>query len=86
MTAGKLAVVAGTGVTGFSGDGGPAGRGELDDPTGVAVDQAGDLLIADTGNCRVRLVAATNGVRFGVAVSRRTYLHGGRDGDLRVGG
>jgi len=68
MTAGKLAVVAGTGVTGFGGDGGPAGRGEIDDPTGVVVDQAGDLVIADTGNCRVRLVAATNGVRFGVAV------------------
>lgn len=70
MTVGKLAVVAGTGVSGLSGDGGPAVRAELADPTGVAVDWTGDLLIADTGNCSLRLVAATSGMRFGVAVVR----------------
>ena len=50
--------------------GGPPGQSQLDDPTGLAVDAAGDLLIADTANCRVRLVAASNGTRFGVPVVR----------------
>lgn len=68
MTTGKPAVVAGTGFAGDSGDGGRATRSKLDDPTGVAVDAAGDLLISDTGNCRLRLVAASSGTRFGVTV------------------
>jgi hypothetical protein len=67
---GTPTTVAGTGVAGFAGDGGPARRSQLDDPTGLAVDAAGDLLIADTGNCRVRLVAASDGTRFGVPVVR----------------
>jgi len=68
MTAGQLAVVAGTGISGYSGDGGSASRSQLDDPTGVAVDTAGDLVISDTGNCRLRMVAASSGTRYGVPV------------------
>lgn len=68
MTTGKLTVVAGTGVPGYNGDGRSATRSTLDDPTGVAVDAAGDVLISDTVNCRLRLVAATGGTRFGVTL------------------
>jgi hypothetical protein len=68
MAAGKLALVAGTGSSGYGGDGGPASRSRLDDPTGLAVDADGDLLISDTGNCRLRLVAASGGSRFGVTM------------------
>jgi hypothetical protein len=78
MTTGKLTVVAGTGVPGYSGDGGRATRSALDDPTGVAVDSAGDVLISDTANCRLRLVAATSGTRFGVTlVSGHIYTVAG---------
>jgi NHL repeat len=66
----KLVTVAGNGVSGFAGDGGSAKRSQLDDPTGLAVDAQGDLLIADTANCRLRLVAASTGSRFGVPVVR----------------
>ena len=57
--------VAGTGSAGFDGDGlvGPAGQ--LDEPTGVAVDGAGDVFIADTANCRVRVVPARGVTLFG---------------------
>ena len=65
----KLVTVAGTGTPGFSGDGRPAVTSQLDDPSGLAVDPAGDLLIADTANCRLRVVAATAGTRFGMPVT-----------------
>ena len=43
-----ITTVAGNGTAGYSGDGGQATAAELNDPTGVAVDAAGDLFIADT--------------------------------------
>src|SRR5437763_366737 len=49
-------IVAGSGIPGFSGDGGPAFYAELNSPSGVAVDNSGNLFIADTGNNRVRKV------------------------------
>jgi sugar lactone lactonase YvrE len=53
---GNIATVAGTGTAGFGGDEGPATSAALDTPRGVAVDDAGDIFIADTGNQRIRLV------------------------------
>jgi sugar lactone lactonase YvrE len=61
-TTGKFSVVAGTGIQGFSGDGGPATAAELDSPQGLALDPAGNLYIADTHNQRIRKVAASTGV------------------------
>ena len=53
---GKIATVAGTGVAGFKGDEGAATAAQLDHPAGVAVDGAGTLYIADSGNRRLRRV------------------------------
>src|SRR5437762_622934 len=53
-----ITTVAGNGTFGFSGDGGPATSAELDGPTGVAVDSAGNLFIADNFNLRIRRVDA----------------------------
>jgi NHL repeat len=53
-------VIAGTSAKGFGGDGGPAVAAEFDDLNGVVVDQQGDLLVTDSGNGRVRLIAATD--------------------------
>ena len=69
VTADRPVTVAGTGVPGFSGDGGRATSAELDDPSGVGIDPQGDLLIADTANCRVRIVAASAGTRYGVTLT-----------------
>ena len=57
MTAGDIYTVAGNGTAGYSGNGGPATKAELGSPHGVATDAAGNLLIADTGNNRIRVVA-----------------------------
>lgn len=53
---GYLSVLAGTGVSGAAGDRGPAEMARLKNPTGLAVDTAGNLYIADTGNNRIRMV------------------------------
>lgn len=54
---GTITTIAGNGTAGFSGDGGSAINAELSNPNGVAFDNAGDLYIADFGNCRVRKVS-----------------------------
>ena len=56
---------AGTGTAGYTGEGQPAGESMLDEPTGLAVDAAGDLFIADSANCRVRVVPSSGGVLGG---------------------
>ena len=53
-----IGTVAGNGSAGYSGDGGPAVKAQLTGPQGVAVDSAGNLYIADTGNNLVREVTA----------------------------
>jgi hypothetical protein len=55
--AGDISTVAGNGTAGSSGDGGPGTSAELNQPDGAAPDAAGGLLIADTGNNRIREVA-----------------------------
>ncbi len=69
MTAGDIYTVAGNGKGGFSGDGGQATSARLDGPTRVAVDDAGNLLIADSGNSRIRAVAARTGTFYGQAMT-----------------
>jgi len=53
---GVITTVAGNGTSGFSGDGGPATDAELYLPSGVAVDSAGNVYIADTDNDRIRIL------------------------------
>ena len=55
--AGITTVVAGTGEQGFGGDGGPTSA-LLDSPEGIALDAAGNLYFADSGNHRIREVTA----------------------------
>jgi trimeric autotransporter adhesin len=54
---GMISTVAGSGVKGFSGDGGPATAAQLYHPYGLATDAAGNLFIGDFGNNRVRRVS-----------------------------
>ena len=53
-----ITAIAGNGVAQFAGDGGPAFSCSLNYPFGVAVDQSGNLYIADTFNHRIRMVAS----------------------------
>jgi hypothetical protein len=67
---GAIATLAGTGKAGDGGDGAVATAGQLDEPTGVAVDRSGDVFIADTANCKVRVVAVAAGEILGQPVQR----------------
>jgi len=64
---GVITTIAGTGIQGYSGDGGAATSASLYYPSGVAVDVAGNLYIADEGNNCIRKLTATTGVITTVA-------------------
>jgi DNA-binding beta-propeller fold protein YncE len=59
---GIISTFAGTGMPGFSGDGGPAARAQLRQPHSIAVDPSGKLLICDIGNHRIRQVDFSTGM------------------------
>ena len=71
----------GVGVGGLSGDGGLATSAELFYPTGVALDSAGDLYIADSTNQRIRAVSALTGIITTVAGTGTGNGTGGYSGD-----
>jgi uncharacterized protein (TIGR03437 family) len=56
-SSGNAIRIAGNGRPGFSGDNGPAPSAQLNSPQGLAIDSAGDVYVADTGNQRVRLIS-----------------------------
>ncbi len=60
---GKIQTVAGMGVAGFAGDGGPAVGALLSHPYGLALDAQGNLYIADLGNARVRKISQDGTIR-----------------------
>jgi len=79
-TNGNISTIAGTGPTwpvggSYSGDGGPATNATLNGPYGVALDRAGNVYIADTGNNRIRKVDA-NGIIITVAGNGNLYYTG----------
>ncbi len=67
VSAGTLAVVAGNGTAGYSGDGGLATTAALNHPEGVYVDGSGNIFIADTDNQVIREVVASTGIITTVA-------------------
>ena len=82
LATGIITTVAGTlGTSGFSGDGGLATSATLYDPTGVAVDRAGNIYIADSDNEVVREVNAGTGVITTIAGTPQTSGYSG-DGGL----
>jgi uncharacterized repeat protein (TIGR01451 family) len=56
VAGGVITTIAGTGVSGFSGDGGPAAAAQLNLPLGIAAGSAGNIYVADFGNNAVRVL------------------------------
>ena len=57
-TTGQMTIFPGNGTAGYGGDGGAANSAELDGPVGIAQDSAGNFLVADQNNLRIRGITA----------------------------
>lgn len=87
MKTGVISTVAGTGVAGFGGDGGPGVKAQLRQPHSILFDRDGSLLICDLGNQRIRRLHPDTGVIetyevTGEALRGPRTLAAGPDGDL----
>src|SRR6266850_7566830 len=67
-----VTTIAGNGTFGYSGDNGPATSAQLFNPSGIAVDAAGNIYVADQQNNRIRKVTPAGIIS--------TFAGGGRDG------
>jgi len=76
VATGIISTFAGTGVAGFSGDGGPATSAEFNLPYGIAFDAAGNVFISDVNNERVRMVNITTGIITSIAGNGKTGFSG----------
>jgi uncharacterized protein (TIGR03437 family) len=73
---GKIAALAGTGSSGFGGDGGPATDARLSAPVGAVLDAAGNLYVSDRGNQRVRRIAAATNIITTIAGNGESGFNG----------
>ncbi|MGH9035838.1 MAG: hypothetical protein ACRD0O_08730 [Acidimicrobiia bacterium] len=80
---GQIITVAGNGTTGYEGDDGPAVAAQLNRPRGVALDPAGNLYVADSGNHVIRMVDPAGTITTVVGNGRRGF---GGDGGPAAGG
>jgi uncharacterized protein (TIGR03437 family) len=81
---GRIQTVAGNGVAGFAGDGGPSNTALLSHPYGIAIDAQGNLYVADLGNARVRKISTDGTIRT-VAGGGTITPGGNSDGGLSTG-
>jgi hypothetical protein len=84
-TSGIINTIAGTGFSGFAGDGFPATTAKLKSPTGVTMDAYGNLYIADWGNNRIRTLKVPTMVpEVGKAKARLLLYPNPSDGNFSV--
>ena len=72
-TNGLISTVAGTGVAGYSGDGGPAANAQLNMPYGILLDKDDNLLIADSDNNVIRKIGSDGIIRTIAGTGQRGY-------------
>lgn len=53
---GLISTIAGTGIKGYGGDGGPALKAQISTPSGIAIDGAGQIYFGDQANHRIRVL------------------------------
>jgi uncharacterized protein (TIGR03437 family) len=78
---GLIKTIAGNGIAGLAGDGGPAWAAQLNSPYGLALDYAGNLYIADLGNARIRRITPA-GVISTIAGGGTLPAGGRNDGSM----
>ncbi len=83
-TNGVISTFAGTGVAGYSGDGGPASQAQLNGPLGVCVAPSGDIYVNDQGNKRVRKISPSGTIT--TVAGNGSNVHGGDGGPATAAG
>ena len=78
---GIITTVAGNGIQGYSGDGGPATAATMNQPADVALDSAGNIYIVDSNNNVIRMVSGSTGIITTVAGIAGSFGYSG-DGGL----
>jgi sugar lactone lactonase YvrE len=81
---GSIATVAGTGDCGFAGDGGAAAMAQICNPTGIALDNAGNLFITNLGNNRIRRISPDGSITTVAATGTATSVVVDQAGNLYV--
>jgi trimeric autotransporter adhesin len=79
---GIITTIAGTGVAGFSGDGGSAKKAQLNAPWSLVLDNAGNLYIADAGNYRLRKVDPNGNISTILGTGSKDYTGDGGSANL----
>ena len=86
-TTGMISTIAGTGERGYAGDGGPAVKAQLDGPSGIAVDSAGTVYVAEKYKGRVRKIDVHGLITtYATVGGRLEVLATDGSGNLYVGG
>jgi hypothetical protein len=75
--AGLITTFAGTGSSGFAGDGGPATQAQLAGPTGLGIDPGGSVYVSDTRNNRIRIIKAAGTIATYAGTGVKGYLGDG---------
>ncbi len=78
---GTISRIAGTGLQGYGGDGGDALNAFLALPTGIAVDSAGNVFVADTQNNRIRRIGTDGKIATVLGTGRPNFSGDGGPGD-----
>lgn len=82
LSSGQITTVAGNGLPGYNGDNQSANAAQLNRPSGIVLDQKGNLFIADAANHRIRKVDLSNQIITSIA-GTGTSGYGGDGGDAR---
>lgn len=76
LSSGIIVTIAGNGQSGFSGDDSPAKEASLNEPSGIAVDQEGNIYIADLMNHKIRRIDRNTGIITTLAGSGHSSFDG----------
>lgn len=78
VTTGNIITIAGTGVPGYSGDGGLATCAQLNHPRSIAIDASGNIYISDAYNHCIRKLTPSKGPEINIKKANTTIINGGR--------
>ncbi len=77
ITEGVVRTVAGDGVSGFTGDGGPATAARVNGPSGITTDAAGNVYFSDGGNNRIRKISTSGDITTIAGTGATTFIGSG---------